>query len=94
MRGHIIAEDRFLHQGIEHHLFVTQVDGAEYEYRFAVKRMAPGADHPETMYEKVEDLSSRFSKNAELEIGELLCNELGAIKKEIFEEEELHAHDP
>ena len=50
MRGHIIAEDRFLHQGIDHHLFVTQADGAEHEYRFEVRRVAPGADRAETVY--------------------------------------------
>ncbi len=94
MRGHIIAEDRFLHQGIDHHLFVTQADGAEHEYRFEVRRVAPGADHPETIYEKTEDLSSRVDREPAIEIGEVLCAELGVIKKAIFDEEDLHANDP
>lgn len=92
MRGHIIAEDRFMHQGIDHHLFITQADGAENEYRFEVRRTAPGADHAETIYEKTEDLSALLQ--GETEIGQLLLNELGVIKKEVCAEEDLHAHDP
>ncbi len=92
MRGHIIAEDKFMHQGIDHHLFVTQADGAENEYRFEVRRIAPGADHPETIYEKTEDFSKWLAKKND--IGELLCDELTLIKKEVFAEEDLHAHDP
>ena len=94
MRGHIIAEDRFMHQGIDHHLFVTQADGADHEYRFEVRRVAPGADHAETIYEKTEDLSNRLSGEPETAVGEALCAELGLIKKEVFEVEDLHAHDP
>ena len=94
MRGHIIAEDRFLHQGVDHHLFVTQADGAEHEYRFEVRRIAPGGDHPETIYEKTEDLSPWMEKDPNSDIGELLCEEMSLIKKEVFAEEEIHAHDP
>lgn len=94
MRGHIIAEDRFMHQGIDHHLFVTQADGAEHEYRFEVRRVAPGADHAETVYERTEDLSSRLAGEPETAVGEALCAQLGLIKKEVFDEEDLHAHDP
>ncbi|MDZ8118126.1 hypothetical protein [Pontiella agarivorans] len=92
MRGHIIAEDKFIHLGNDHHLFVTQADGAENEYRFEVRRIAPGADHPKTIYEKTEDFTRRISK--ENAIGELLCEEMGIIKNKIFAEEELHTHDP
>lgn len=92
MRGHIIAEDKFMHQGIDHHLFVTQSDGAEHEYRFEVRRIAPGADQAETIYEKTEDLSKWVAKDND--IGELLCDELTLIKKEVFAEEDLHANDP
>lgn len=94
MRGHIIAEDKFMHQGIDHHLFVTQADGAQNEYRFEVRRIAPGADHAETIYEKTEDLTPWMEQDPNAEIGQLLCNELGVIKKEVFAEEDLHAHDP
>ncbi len=94
MRGQIIAEDRFLHQGIDHHLFVTGIDNAEHEYRFEVKRIAPGSDQSETIYEKTEDLSARLAQNPDRKIGDLLCVEMSVIKKEIFEEEDIHANDP
>lgn len=94
MRGHIIAEDRFLHQGMDHHLFITQADGAENEYRFEVLRMKPGNDRPKTIYEKTEDLSPWLVKDPTANIGELLCDEISIIKKEILAEEDIHAHDP
>jgi hypothetical protein len=94
MRGHIIAEDRFLHQGIDHHLFVTQADGTENEYRFEIRRIAPGAELPETIYEKTEDLTSWLTKDPKASIGELLCEEISIIKEELFAEEALHANDP
>lgn len=89
-----MAEDRFLHQGIDHHLFVTQADGAEYEFRFEVRRAAPGSDHPETIFEKTEDLSLWKERDPNASIGELLCEELSIIKKEVFTEEDLHTNDP
>jgi len=92
MRGHIITEDRFMHQGIDHRLFVTQADGAEHDYRFEVRRTAPGKDHPETIYEKTEDLTAALAKG--MDIGELLCSELSIIKNKVFNEEDLHTHDP
>lgn len=94
MRGHIIAEDRFLHQGMDHHLFISQADGAEHEYRFEVRRITPGNEHPETIYEKTEDLSDWISRDSQTNIGELLCDEITIIKKEIFAEEDIHTHDP
>jgi len=94
MRGHIIAEDQFLHQGIDHHLFVTQADGAEHEYRFEVRRTAPGGDHPETVYEKTEDLSRLLAQCPNTTIDQLINAELSAIKKTVNTEEDLHAHDP
>ena len=94
MRGHIITEDKFMHQGIDHHLFVTQADGAENEYRFEVLRIPPGGDHAETIYEKTEDSSAWLKKDPTTIIGELLCEEMTIIKKAIFAEEDLHANDP
>ncbi|QBG48329.1 hypothetical protein EGM51_13355 [Verrucomicrobia bacterium S94] len=94
MRGHIIIEDRFMHQGIDHHLFVTKADGAEHEYRFEVRRTAPGADQPETIYEKIEDLAARIEQDPNAEIGHLLCSKLSIIKKDVFTEEDLRANDP
>ncbi len=94
MRGHIVAEERFLHQGMEHHLFVSQGDGAEHEYRFEVRRIAPGSDHPETIYEKTEEFTTVLAKDPNTNIGELLCAELTLIKKKVFAEEDLHANDP
>jgi hypothetical protein len=94
MRGHIITEERFLHQGIDHHLFVTDIEGTEHEYRFEVRRIAPGGDSSETIYETTEDLSSRLANQPETEAEAVLWGELERIKKEVLAEENLHANDP
>lgn len=94
MRGHIIAEDRFMHQGIDHHLFVTQADSTEHEYRFEVRRTAPGDDRAETVFEKTEDLSALLAQCPNTTIDQLINAELRAIKKSVSTEEDLHANDP
>jgi hypothetical protein len=94
MRGHIIVEDRFMHQGIDHHLFVTASDGAEHEYRFEVRRTAPGGDHPETIFEKTENLASLLATCPNTTIDQLITAELQAIRKNVNEEEDIHANDP
>lgn len=94
MRGHIIAEDRFMHQGTEHHLFVTQADGAEHEYRFEVRRTAPGSDRTETVYEKTVDLCPRLEKDPNADLGELLSKELTIIKTGVCAEADLRANEP
>lgn len=94
MRGHIIAEERFLHQGIDHHLFVTSADGAEHEYRFEVRRIPPGGDHAESIFEKTEDLSTPLTQCPNTTIDQLINAELTAVKKAVIAEEDLHANDP
>ncbi len=95
MRGHIIAEDRFLHQGIDHHVFVTASDGIDYEYRFEVRRTAPGTAHPETIFEKTEDLSRLLKQCPNTTVDQLITAELQAVKRTVTgEEDEIHAHDP
>ncbi|VGO17262.1 hypothetical protein PDESU_05858 [Pontiella desulfatans] len=94
MRGHIIAEERFLHQGIDHHLFVTASDGAQNEYRFEVRRTAPGSGHPETIFEKTEDLSTLLGQCPNTTIDQLIEAELRAIRVAVTAEEDLHANDP
>jgi len=94
MRGHIIAEDRFLHQGIDHHLFVTGIDDAEHEYRFEVRRILPGTDQPETVFEKTEDLSIPLAQNTGASVDQLIDAELRAIKKSVTDEEIIYANDP
>jgi len=93
MRGHIICEERFLHQGSDHHLFVTQADGAMHEYRFEVRRLVPGNDEPETVFEKTEDFSEAI-QNKPSTANELIQAELEAIKQAVTAEEKIHAHDP
>lgn len=90
MRGRIIAEERFLHQGIDHHLFVTGIEGARHQYRFEVRRILPGHEEPATEFEKTVD----FSDRPDGPIEELLQAELRAIKQAVTDEEALHAHDP
>jgi len=94
MRGHIIVEDRFLHQGIDHHLFVADIEGAEHEYRFEVRRIQPGRAEPETIFEKTEDLSGQLVQCPNTTIDQLIAAELRAIKKAVTDEEKAHAHDP
>ena len=95
MRAHIIAEDRFLHQNIDHHLFVTAADGAEHEYRFEVRRTAPGTDHPESVFEKTENLSPLLGRCPNTTIDQLITAEMQAVKNSVTsEEDEIHAHDP
>jgi hypothetical protein len=94
MRGHIITEEQFLHQGIDHHIFVTAIENAENEYRFEVRRIAPGADHADTVYEKVVDLSSAFAKNPGVSIDPLIREQLDIVRLAVCAEEDIHAHDP
>jgi hypothetical protein len=94
MRGHIIAEERFLHQGNDHHLFVTKVDESKYEYRFEVRCMVPGGEHAETVFEKTEDLADQLNQCPNTTIDQLVTAEMNAIRKAVFEEEDLHANDP
>ena len=94
MRGHIIAEERFLHQSIDHHLFVTASDDAENECRFEVRRILPGGGEPETVFEKTIDFSAHLEQSPGTTIDKLIHNELEAVKKSVNEEEDLHAHDP
>ncbi|WP_372806299.1 hypothetical protein [Pontiella sp.] len=94
MRGHIIAEDQFLYQGIDHHLFVTASDRAEHEYRFEVRRNAPGDGQPETIFEKTEDLSELLSQCPNTTIDQLITAELQAIKVAVTTEEADRANDP
>ena len=94
MRGHIIAEEQFLHQGTDHQVFVTAIENAENEYRFEVRRLAPGTDHAETVYEKVVDLSSTIAQCPNTTIDQLISTELSAVRHEVSAEEDIHAHDP
>ena len=94
MRGHIIAEEQFLHQGIDHHLFVTAIENTDHEYRFEVRRVAPGGDHAESIYEKTVELATLLAKCPNTTIDQLISAELNAIKREICDEEDIHAHDP
>ncbi|MBT8042686.1 MAG: hypothetical protein KJN98_05915 [Pontiella sp.] len=94
MRGHIIVEDRFLHQGTEHHLFVSHIEGAEHEYRFEVRRLVPGAEKPETVFEKTEDLAQQLAQCPNTTIDQLITAEMNAIKNAVNAEEDIHAHDP
>ena len=94
MRGHIIVEDRFLHQGTEHHLFVSQIEGVEYEYRFEVRCLLPGTDQHETVFEKTEDLSRQLAQCPNTTIDQLIMAEVRAIRNTVNREEDIHAHDP
>jgi len=94
MRGHIIAEEHFLHQGTDHHAFVTAIENAENEYRFEVRCITPGGDHPEPIYEKVVNLSTDLTRRPNTTIDQLIDAEIMAIRHEVCAEEDIHAHDP
>jgi hypothetical protein len=94
MRGHIVAEDRFLHQGIDHHLFVTGIEAVENEYRFEVTRVPPGGAVAETVFEKLIDFSAPLAQDSGTSIDQLIATELIAIKSIVNADEDLHVHDP
>jgi len=94
MRGHIIAEDRFLHLGIDHHLFVTGIDNVENEFRFEVTRIPPGGDAPETVFEKLVNFSAKLAQRPNSTIDQLVTAELAAVRSAVFVDEDLHVHDP
>jgi len=94
MRGHIITEDRFLHQGIDHHLFVTGIEAVENEYRFEVTRIPPGGDRSETVFEKTIDFSEALSLSKTDSIAQMIEAELVSIKVLVNTDEDLHVHDP
>ncbi len=94
MRGHIVAENRFLHQGIDHHLFVTSIEATANEYRFEVTRVPPGGAMTETVFEKLIDFSNQLGQSPETSIGQLIDAELIAIKDIVNADEDLHVHDP
>ncbi len=94
MRGHIVTEDRFLHQGIDHHLFVTRSEENENEFRFDVRCMQPGAEKHETIYERTVDFSDMLEQCPGTAIDHLIDAELTAIRLEVFAAEAPHANDP
>ncbi len=94
MIGHIVAEDKFLHQGIDHHLFVVRSEKNENEFRFEVRRIAPGDDQAESIYEKTVDFSATLKTCPNTTIDQLIDAELNSIRQDVNAEEEIHAHDP
>jgi len=94
MRGHIVAEERFLHQGIDHHLFVTQIENEENEYRFEVTRIPPGGETSETIYEKLVNFSTELAQPPSTSIVKLISTELAVVKASVCGDEDLHIHDP
>ena len=94
MRGHIVAEDRFLHQGIDHRLFVTGIENEEHEYRFEVTRILPGGETAETVFEKLVNFSDELSKSPNTTLDQLIASELTVVKSAVNADEDLHVHDP
>ena len=94
MRGHIVAEDRFLHQGIDHHLFVSGIENVENEYRIEVTRIPPGGEVPETIFEKLVNFSAELSQSPNVSLDDLMTAELTAVKTAVYGDEDLHVHDP
>ncbi len=94
MIGHIIAEERFLHQGVDHHLFVSAIEGAENEFRFEVRRIPPGGTEPSTVFEKTVDFTALLDQCPNTTLDQLIAAELAAARCEVNSEEEIHAHDP
>jgi len=94
MIGQIVAEEHFLHHGMHHQLFVVRSEQEENEYRFEVRRTAPGADHPESVYEKTVAFSPDMLVEPDNSIGPLIDAEIDKIRREVTAEEDIHAHDP
>lgn len=94
MRGQIVTEDRFLHQGIDHHLFVSRSEENENEFRFDVRCLPAGTDRHETIYERTVDYSDMLHQCSDNTIDQLIEAELAAIKLKVFADEARHANDP
>lgn len=94
MIGHIVAEDRFLHQGVDHHLFVTRSETNENEFRFEVRCIPPGRSEQETIYERVVDFTEMLAQCPNTTVDQLIDAELTAVRLEVFADEAPHAHDP
>lgn len=94
MRGHIIAEERFLHQGKDHHLYVSRIEHAELEYRFEVRQVLPEEGRALPEFEKIIDFSAQLRACPNTTIDQLICAEITAIKHTILEEDRIHVHDP
>jgi len=94
MRGHIIIEDRFLHMGTDHRLFVTGIENEENEFRFEVTRIPPGGDAPETVFEKLVNFSAKLAQCPDTTLDQLVNAELIAVRSAVFGDEDLHVHDP
>jgi hypothetical protein len=94
VRGHIIAEDRFLHLGTDHHLFVTEIENEENEFRFKVTRIPPGGAALETVFEKLVNFSPELAQRPDTTIDQLITSELAVIRNAVFADEDLHVHDP
>lgn len=94
MIGYIVAEERFLHQGIDHHLYVTRSDENGNEFRFEVRYIPPGTDEYETLYERMVDFTDQLEQCPNTNIDQLINAELAAIRLEVLADEEIHAHDP
>ncbi|MBN2163575.1 MAG: hypothetical protein JXR25_16475 [Pontiellaceae bacterium] len=94
MIGKLIKEERFLHQGIDHHLFAAQSEQNPHEVRFEVRCIPPGADTFETVYERIVDFSDLVTECPDTPLSRFIEAELAAVRLEIFAEEAPHAHDP
>ena len=94
MIGHIIAEDRFLHQGIDHHLFVVRGEENENEFRFEVRCIQPGKTEQETIYERTIDFTDLLAECPANNVVELISAELASIRLKVFADEAPHANDP
>jgi hypothetical protein len=94
MRGHIIAEERFRHMGIDHHLFVTGIEQLEHEYRFEVTCIPPGGDEPKTVFEKLVNFSDELAQCPGTTIDQLINAELTSVRNAVNSDEDLHTHDP
>lgn len=94
MRGYLTAEDRFLHMGMDHHLFVTKIETVENEFRFEVTRVKPGGNAPETVFEKMVNFSAALVHRPDTPLDQLIARELDAVRETVLGDETLHAHDP
>lgn len=94
MVGHIIVEDRFLHQGIDHHLFVTRSESNGNEFRFEVRCIPPGKSEFESIYERIVDFTAMLAHCPNTTVDQLIDAELTSVRLEVFAEEAPHAHDP
>jgi len=94
MNGILIAQQEFLHQGMRHQVSAYAMENMEAEICFEVTRTVPGADKPETVFEKCVNMTTDLAQCPNTTLDQLVDAELTAVRNAVCADEDLDVHDP